>query len=98
MKKFSFSARVVRWPGASPWFFVHVPREYFAPIREHYGKGLLRATITIGNTTWDTSLLPYLIDRTFLIALKKSVRTAEDIWEGELVTVQVTIQGKHASL
>lgn len=91
MKKFSFSARVVRWPGANPWFFVHVPREHFTVIRDQYGKGLLRSTITIGTTSWQTSLLPYLQDKTFLIALKKSVRTAEDIWEGDRVTVQVEI-------
>jgi hypothetical protein len=91
MKKFSFSAKVWKWPGNTPWYFVYVPRKHFTPIRDQYGKGLLRATITIGTTSWQTSLLPYLQDQTFLIALKKSVRTTEDAWEGDTVTVQVEI-------
>lgn len=89
--EFSFSAKVWKWPGNTPWYFVYVPRELFGPIRDQYGKGLLRATITIGTISWQTSLLPHLRDQAFLIAIKKSVRTAQDIWEGDTVTVQVEI-------
>jgi len=74
-----------------PWYFVSVPKEYYSAIREKYGKGLKRAKITVGKSTWETSLLPHNASDTYLIALKASIRKAEGLFEGDNVTAFVQL-------
>jgi hypothetical protein len=96
---FSFTATIWKWPGqAGPksakatmgaWHFVHLPREYFEPIRAKYGKGMVKVSATLGKTTWDTSLFPHTKDCSFLISIKAKVRKAEDVMAGDEVKLKV---------
>lgn len=88
---FSFTAKIWKWPGDMGWYFVHVPRDYFEPIRAKYGKGMIKVSVTIGKTMWDTSLFPHLQSKGYLISVKAKVRKAEDLWEGDEVKVRVKI-------
>jgi hypothetical protein len=109
---FSFTATIWKWPGqAGPksakatmgaWHFVHLPREYFEPIRAKYGKGMIKVSVTIsktspsakrfGGTQWDTSLFPLVKDRSLMICIKAKVRKAEDLMAGDEVKVRVKIK------
>jgi hypothetical protein len=95
---FSFTAKIWKWPGMGPassagtWHFVHLPREYFEPIRAKYGKGMVKVSATLGKTTWDTSLFPHTKDCSFLISIKAKVRKAEDVMAGDEVKVRVKIK------
>lgn len=73
------------------WYFVNVPKEYFAEIRERYGKGLLRARVTIGQSVWETSLLPHNVSGTYLIAIKASIRKIEGLFVGDEVTISAEL-------
>jgi hypothetical protein len=50
-----------------------------------YGWGVIPVTARVGDTTWTTSLFPK--GDAYLVPLKVSVRTAEDIELGDLVHV-----------
>jgi hypothetical protein len=84
---FSFDAPLWKWQGEMGWYFVNVPKEYFSRIRTQYGKGLLRVRVTIGQSIWETSLLPHNVSGTYLIAIKASIRKAEGLFEGDKVNV-----------
>lgn len=84
---FSFSAKIWKWPGDMGWHFVHVPREYFEPIRANYGRGMIKITATVGKTSWDTALFPHIKDKSFLISIKAKVRKTEGLMEGDMVKV-----------
>ncbi len=88
---FTFTATIWKWPGDMSWYFVHLPREYFEPIRTKYGKGMIKVSATLGKTTWDTSLFPHTKDRSFMISIKAKVRKAEDLMAGDEVRIQVKI-------
>ena len=94
---FAFKAKIWKWPGmgshasAGGWHFVHVPREYFEPIRQKYGKGMIKITATVGKTSWQTALFPHLRDRSFLVSVNKKVRKVEGLGEGDEVRVKVRI-------
>ncbi|MGH8967501.1 MAG: DUF1905 domain-containing protein, partial [Actinomycetes bacterium] len=56
---FVFSGRVIEWRGPSPYYFVPVPDEESADIREvaaiaTYGWGVIPVGVTVGETLWET--------------------------------------------
>jgi Domain of unknown function (DUF1905) len=78
------------WRGPSPWHFVTVPDEQSAALEAasslvSYGWGMIPVTARIGDTEWTTSLWPK--DERYLIPVKASVRRAERVELGDVVTV-----------
>ena len=58
---FEFSAPLWQYPGADGWHFVSVPAEIsddITDITDHIrrGFGSVRVTVTVGGTTWQTSI------------------------------------------
>ncbi len=90
-KTFHIQKKVWVWPGnISAWHFIYVDGTEKEYIEKHGNKsknGLIRIEATIGKTTWQTSLLPFKKDNTYLIALKKQVREKEQIIEGDMITI-----------
>lgn len=82
------------WKGPSPWHFVTVPDEASADIEAiaasvTYGWGVIPVVVRLGATTWETSLFPK--GGLYLVPIKTTVRSAERIQLGDLVTVRLTI-------
>lgn len=87
-----FSGEVWHWRGPSPFHFVTVPPEESAEIADEasalsYGWGMIPVTVTIGSTTWTTSLFPK--DGGYIVPLKDAVRRAEGIEVGDVVRLLV---------
>jgi len=90
-----FSGRVIEWRGPSPYFFVPVPAEESADIREvaalaSYGWGVIPVGARIGEVSFATSLFPK--DGGYLLPLKDAVRKPLDAALGDEVTVQMTVR------
>jgi len=89
-----FTASVFEWRGPAPYYFVTVPDEGCAAIDDAkslvtYGWGMIPVTVTLGGTTWTTSLWPR--DDAYVVPLKVAVRRAEGVDEGDDVTVRLDI-------
>lgn len=89
-----FSGPIFCWRGPSPYYFVTVPEpESYAlkSMSRHvtYGWGVIPVRAQIGQTTWTTSLFPKA-DR-YLVPLKDVVRRAEQLEEGQTVTIQLQV-------
>ena len=54
-----------------------------------YGWGMIPVAVTIGATTWTTSLWPK--DGSYVVPLKDKIRNAEGIALGDVVTVRLRI-------
>jgi hypothetical protein len=54
-----------------------------------YGWGMIPVTARIGETTWTTALWPK--DGAYVVPLKDSVRRAENLTEGDIAALQLTI-------
>jgi len=90
-----FNGKVWFWKGPAPFFFVTVPAKQSHDLKAisgmvTYGWGVIPVHVHIGNTEWTTSLFPK--DGLYLVPIKASVRKAENIEEGDNVTVWLEIR------
>ncbi|MFG2265687.1 DUF1905 domain-containing protein [Streptomyces sp. NPDC048720] len=90
-----FDGRVIEWRGPSPFYFVGVPEEESAEIREiasaaTYGWGVIPVDARIGGSDFSTSLFPK--DGGYLLPLKKAVRAPQGLSAGDEVTVTMTVR------
>lgn len=88
-------AKVWRWKGGS-WHFANLPLKHSAEIQRRFGAtargwGSIRVRLKVGDTEWSTSLFPDRKKKTYLFAIKASVRKAEHIGAGDRITVQVHV-------
>ncbi len=90
-----FTGTIIFWRGPSPFFFVAVPAEQSQNIKAisnivTYGWGVIPVHARIGKTKFTTSLFPK--EGLYLVPLKVAVRKAENLEEGDEVTVRLEIR------
>ena len=90
-----FNGTVIEWRGPSPYYFVPVPDEEAADIREvaamaTYGWGVIPVAAVIGEVDFETSLFPK--DGGYLLPLKVAVRKPQGLRPGDDVSVEMTIR------
>jgi hypothetical protein len=89
-----FEGPIWFWKGPAPHHFVTVPEGDSAVIGDiaaavTYGWGCIPVSVEIGDTTFTTSLFPK--DGGYIVPVKASVRRAERIGEGDVVSVRLAI-------
>lgn len=95
---YEFTADLWIWDARrdDSWTFVTVPADLAEEIREWSllrpatGFGSVRVSVTIGATTWQTSVFPSA-DDTYALPVKRSVRRAEGIEAGDEVRVELEL-------
>ena len=92
--RFRFEAPLWMHTGESAWHFVTLPPAVADEIEDvtagtRHGFGSVPVLVTIGGTTWATSIFPDGKARSYVLPVKKAVRRAEGIADGDLVTVTV---------
>lgn len=90
-----FNAKIWFWRGPAPWYFVTVPEKQSGDLKAisslvTYGWGVIPVHVRIGNTEWTTSLFPK--DGLYIVPIKASVRKAENLEEGDNVTVHLEVR------
>jgi len=92
MKKNAYTVKSKVWiyPGGAAWHFVNIDKKQSKELKETYGKhsrgfGSIPVEVTCGKSKWGTSLFPDRQSETYLLPLKRSVRIAEDISEGDAI-------------
>lgn len=90
-----FAGLVIEWRGPSPFYFVAVPEEQAADIREvaamaTYGWGVIPVEARIGESVFTTSLFPR--DGGYLLPLKNAVRKPQGLSAGDDVSVNMTVR------
>jgi hypothetical protein len=90
-----FEGKIWYWRGPAPFFFVTVPERQSQDLKDisefvTYGWGMIPVNARIGNTQWKTSLFPK--DGLYIVPLKDSVRKAEQLDEGDDVTVWLEVR------
>ncbi len=96
--RYRMRAKVWLYPGMAGWHFVTLPKRRAEEITERFGEmkrgwGSLRVTVTIGGTTWKTSIFPDKDSGSYVLPLKAEVRKAEGIVEGDTVTFSLEVGG-----
>ncbi|MER5939284.1 DUF1905 domain-containing protein [Streptomyces sp. NPDC001928] len=91
----AFTGSVIEWRGPAPYYFVPVPDQECADIREvaamaTYGWGVIPVEATVGEVAFATSLFPK--DGGYLLPLKNAVRGPQGLGSGDEVTVSMTVR------
>ncbi|MFJ5699331.1 DUF1905 domain-containing protein [Arthrobacter sp. NPDC093139] len=94
---YTFRSEVWLYPGEAGWHFVTLPVDVAEEIREatallRRGFGSVRVTADVGGQTWQTSLFPDTQTGSYLLPVKKAVRTAARISAGDEVEVRLTVE------
>lgn len=98
-------ATLWRWQsatGPAAWYFLTIADEAGDAIRlaaitgqwldkGKGGFGSAKVAVTIGGTSWCTSVFPQRENTGWLLPVKKAVRVAEGISEGDLVRVSIQL-------
>jgi hypothetical protein len=92
-----FAAEVWLWDArrVDTWTFVSLPADVAERIRDaaggvRRGFGSIRVRVTVGLTTWTTSIFPDGEHDTFVLPIKKAVRKAQKLDVGD--TAEITLE------
>ncbi len=93
---YEFRSRVWEHTKGASWHFVTLPEDVADEIEERTvhrqrGFGSVKVVVTIGATTWSTSLFPDTKAGSYVLPVKKPVRNAEKIEEGDEVEVSLVV-------
>ena len=96
-----FTAPLWRWKGDSAWHFVTLPFDQSDEIDERTtatqgGFGSVKVRVTVGTTTWTTSLFPSSEQKSYILPMKAAVRKAESLREGDPVQVRLELVAARA--
>jgi hypothetical protein len=95
-----FDAQLWVWDARrdDTWTFVTLPVDASDEIRDRVtatgprrGFGSVRVRATIGRTTWTTSVFPDAASGAYVLPVKRAVRTAEALGEGDVASVTVEV-------
>jgi hypothetical protein len=82
MESFKLKADVWLYPGLVAWHFLTLPKKESDQIKAMTGPrrgwGAVRVTVTIGKTTWQTSIFPDKKAGAYFLPLKAEVRKRKD--------------------
>lgn len=99
MSKVAYKLRSKVWvyPGMAAWRFISVPEKEGRKIRKQFGAhakgwGSLPVFVTIGKTSWDTSIFPDKKSGSYLLPLKAKIRKAEGIEDNSVVIYTLRLQ------
>ena len=95
---YEFDADLWRWDvrKTDGWTFVSLPTDLADEINDVAGPisrgfGSLRVDVTIGATTWRTSIFPDSRRGTYVLPLKRAVRSAENLQVGDVARVRLRL-------
>lgn len=94
----TFDAELWVWDArrSDTWTFVSLPVEQSEDIRElanepRRGFGSVRVRVTVGGSTWKTSIFPDGASGSYVLPIKRAVRNAEELDIGDVAAVTVEL-------
>lgn len=91
-----FDAELWLWDGTAAWHFVTLPEDVSDEVEDEAGErrgfGSVPVRVTIGSSTWTTSVFPDSKRGAFLLPVKKSIRSREGVEVGDVVTVELAVR------
>ena len=97
---FTFTASLWRWTArradAGARCFVTLPSEVAEEVRDGSGEprgfGSVRVHVEAAGRAWDTSVFPDSASGSFVLPVRKAVRAAADVGEGDDLTVTLSLR------
>lgn len=96
VSEYQFVAEMWRWKGEAAWHFVTLPHEVTDDIDDTHdgarvGFGSRRVEVTVGSTTWRTSVFPDKNSSSYLLPVKQAVRKTEGLVDGAPLEIRLRL-------
>ncbi|HOY70321.1 MAG TPA: DUF1905 domain-containing protein [Methylotenera sp.] len=98
---FAFTGECWLWTAENQvcWHFVTLPQDKSDEIKffsknlrgQRRGWDMVRVTVTIGKTSWETSIFPYAKTNAYILPIKAEVRKKEKISAGDSLHISLKI-------
>ena len=98
---YAFAAELYLWEArVDSWVFANLPEDVADEIEDaapepRRGFGAVRVEVTVGGSTWRTSVFPSKHDATFVLPVKKAILKAEKLAVGDIVGISLRTDGAH---
>jgi len=97
MDAFIIKAKVWLYPGDAAWYFVSIPKKESVKLQKTFeglqrGFGSLPVTVTVGSTSWKTSIFPNSKDGVFMLPIKAQVRKKENIKAEKIISFKLEVR------
>lgn len=94
---YTMKAKVWLYQGIAAWHFVTLPKKQSRDIKKMFGVlaggwGSLPVVVTVGKTSWKTSIFPDKKAGAYLLPVKADVRKGEKISSGDMITFSIKIR------
>lgn len=94
---YKLRSKVWVYPGMAAWRFIGIPKTQGVQIKKKFGThakgwGSLPVTVTVGKTTWNTSIFPDKQSGSYLLPLKAKIRKAESIEDDSTISYILQIR------
>ncbi|NTV39109.1 MAG: DUF1905 domain-containing protein [Demequinaceae bacterium] len=92
---YTFTAELYLWEArVDSWVFANLPEDVADEIEDaapepRRGFGAVRVEVTVGTSTWRTSVFPSKHDATFVLPVKRSILKAESLSVGDTIAVRL---------
>jgi hypothetical protein len=90
-KLFQVKGRVEIFPVKNPWVYIGVPEKYSKILKTFAERGLIAIRVTLGKSSWDTSLMP-MGNGTHFIPLNAKIRKVERIKIGDIISLSFVLR------
>ncbi len=95
-RAYSLTEKLWLYPGKAGWYFITIPQGVAKEIDFRFslqkrGWGSIPVKITVGKTTWRTSIFPDKKTSTYLLPVKMEIRKKELLHENNLVSLTLEI-------
>ncbi len=82
--EYKINAHVWLYPGMAGWHFATIPKDISDDIKMLFGDlkrgwGSLKVKVTVGTSTWETSIFPDKKMGAYLLPIKADIRKKENI-------------------
>lgn len=96
-RSYLLRSKVWVYPGMAAWRFVGIPEKEGKDIKKKYGArakgwGSLPVSVTLGKTTWDTSIFPDKKSSSYLLPLKAKIRKVEGVADDSTITFTLRVR------
>lgn len=93
---YKFKAKVQVYTGEAAWYYATLPQDIAREIDFEHGHhkagfGSLRVKVTIGGTSWQTSIFTDTKSNSYMLPLKSDVRKAESIDAGDIIQIELEV-------
>ena len=92
---YAFAAELYLWQARTDsWVFLNLPEDVADEIEDaapepRRGFGAVKVEVTVGASTWRTSVFPSKRDATFVLPVKRTILKAEKLVVGETIDVRL---------